>query len=238
MGLFECLRFYEMQRDPTCVSGNGRRSSSNGSTGKFHNKRTENQRDTVARRPEWSAPEKKITHKSKAIDQLGNHVGMHQKGDVAKVHVRGHFLATRPLFRLGKKNFHVKQRKVFFLDTHHVGETAFVEVNIGNADKNNFDDDDCDGLGRLIRNAVEGMVFGESAIFTSDNISTRKEPSSSSPQRIIGRSNARICRGHFYPVETDAEVLCLEIDSFRVVRNGKLRARQIRNGYGGRNWAM
>lgn len=226
-----------MQRDPTCVSGNGSMDSNNGSTGKFQNRRTKNQRDTIALRPEWSAPEKKITHKSKALDQLGNYIGTHQKGDVAKVHVRGHFLATRPLFRLGKKNFHVKQRKVEFFDTHFVGETAFLEINIGNAEKNKFDDDDSDGLGRMIRNAVEGMVFGESATFTAENISTRKESSSNSPQKINGRSDARI-RGHLYPVEIDAEVLFLEIDSFQIVRNGKTHARQIRNGYGGRTWAM
>ena len=78
-------------------------------------------------------------------------------GDIAKVHIKGSYYAQRPLFRLCNKDYFLKQRKVDFLNTHFIGETAFVSVHIGNSSKNAFNDEDGYGLGKLVR--VAGRVW-------------------------------------------------------------------------------
>ena len=172
---------------------------------------------------------KKVTHAGTGIDQIGNDIGTPRMGDIVKVHIKGSYYAQRPLFRLCNKDYFLKQRKVDFLHTHFIGETAFVSVHIGNSSKNAFNDEDGYGLGKLVRVAVEGMAFGEAAVFTSDNVAKALNFGSDKG------SKKSICRGH---VEADAEVLVLEIESFRIVRDGREHFRQVRNGYGGRSWTM
>ena len=171
---------------------------------------------------------KKTTHAGTGLDQIGNDMGTPRMGDIVKVHMKGSYYARRPLFRLCTKDYFLKQRKVEFLNTHFIGETAFVSIHIGNSSKNAFNDEDGHGLGKLVRVAVEGMAFGEAAVFTSDNVAKAMSFGSNAGSKKL------ICRGHDMDVEADAEVLVLEIESFRIVRDGREHFRQVGNGYGGR----
>ncbi len=178
---------------------------------------------------------KEITHPGTGLDQLGNDMGMPRMGDVVKVHMKGNFFAQRPLFRLCNKDYFVKQRKMDFLNTHSIGETAYVKVHVGNSSKNAFKDGDGNGIGRLVRVAVEGMAFGEAATFTCDNV---EKALSFNSDNANCKGSKKICSGHDMDVDPDAEVMVLEIESFRIVRNNKEHCRQVRNGYGGRSWTM
>lgn len=175
---------------------------------------------------------KKITHSGSGLDQIGNDVGTIRNGDIVKVHMKGSYYGQRPLFRLCNKDYFLKQRKVEFLNSHFIGETAFVSVHIGNSSKNAFNDEDGYGLGKLVRIAVEGMAFGEAAVFTSNNVAKAMSFGGGKGSQKL------ICRGHDMHVEADADVLVLEIESFRIVRDGREHHRQVRNRFGGRTWAM
>ena len=179
---------------------------------------------------------KEVTHRSTGLNQLGHTIGLPQEGDEHKVHVRGFYRARRPKFELLGKKYFEKMRRIQFLDTHMVGDTAFVCVHVG-AESHDISssilskgggkkaNDGAGGtLGELIQTAASGMVLGEAARFTYD-ISDASE----SQKMSLFRDKNRICRGHFDSVKDDATSIILEVDSFRIMRNGKENCRKRRN---------
>lgn len=188
---------------------------------------------------------KKVTHRSNGLDQLGRPVGLPRSGDVHRVHVRGSYLAHRPLFRLGGKQYLCKERRIDFLDTHSIGDTAFVNVHVGGGEKGGGNggvsssirphpkDDDNGGttssstctLGGLVQAAAAGMMLGESAVFTFDVAAA----SAAERRSLFDSHSAPMCRGYLGPIKEDATRLILEVDSFRMERDGRHHLRQVRN---------
>lgn len=191
---------------------------------------------------------KETTRRSDGLDQLGAHVGLPRSGDVHRLHVRGCYLARRPLFALRGRRYLVKERRVDFLDTHVVGDTAFVSVRVGDDkvgvggggvlpkddDENDNDDDGGGTLGRLLRTAASGMVLGESATFACDVSSATEDERRS---LFFGPERVRGIRGCLGPVGEDATGLMLEVDSFRIARDGTEHFRRVRNR-GSRSFAI
>ena len=197
---------------------------------------------------------KEVTHRSTGLNQLGHTVGLPRGGDVHKVHVRGFYWARRPKFEWRGKKYLERMRRIEFLDTHMVGDTAFVGVRVGAGGRG--DDRESrrtpatsgsilsegveahDGgtitLGGLLRTAASGMVLGEAATFTFVVSDADKRKGKITP---LFCDKNKIYKGHLGPIEEDATSIVLEVDSFRIVRNGKENCRKIRNG-GSRNFAM
>ena len=183
---------------------------------------------------------KKVTRRSQGLNQLGENIGLPKSGDVHKLHIRGYYLAPRPLFRLRGRKCWEKQRTVEFLDTHSVGDTAFVNVHVGDGGglsssilpREDANDPDVIGvLGILIQSAATDMVLGEKATFTYDIAAASEQ------ERRSLFDGKRICRGYYGPIEEDATELLLEIDSFRIERNGRDQCRKVQNS-GSRTVAM
>ena len=161
---------------------------------------------------------KQVTHSgSKGQDQLGNMVGLLQPGDTAKLHMTAYFTAQRPMFQVGGKKFGDKVRKIEFLRTHSVGETAFVSIDVGKPHRQV----PSDPIG-LIGYCIQDMQLGESATFTVD-ASVLKNPNAA----------GKIGPGHYRKVGDDAQKVVFQIDLFRVIRNGTMHHRPTRNGTGG-----
>uniref|UniRef100_A0A7S0B2H0 Uncharacterized protein n=1 Tax=Minutocellus polymorphus TaxID=265543 RepID=A0A7S0B2H0_9STRA len=189
---------------------------------------------------------KKTTHKSTGRNDLGHDIGPPQTGDVIKAHVRGFYLAQRPLLRLHGRKFFEKTRRIAFLDTHRISDThmigddtAYVSVHVGqtqgegaggglsssiiskgtgSAISSSILVKETDGgvLGRLLSTAATGMVLGEKATFVYD-LTAMDEVEKS----LLVNDESKICRGQFGSVADDATGLILEVESSRIVRNGK-----------------
>ncbi len=178
---------------------------------------------------------KNVMHRSNGVDQLGQSIGLPRSGDVHKVHVRGYYLAHRPLFTLLGKKYFEKERRVEFLNTHNVGDTAFVCIHVGMGgglsssisilSKDDNDTANASGgtLGRLLQTAATGMMLGETSVFTYDVALAPVEE-----RRSLFDAD-RICLGYLGPIGEDATKLLLEVDSFRIEREGKDQHRQVRN---------
>lgn len=161
---------------------------------------------------------KQVTHTGgKGQDQLGNMVGVLQPGDTAKLHMTAYFTAQRPMFKMGSKKIGDKVRKIEFLRTHSVGETAFVSIDVGKPHRQV----PSDPLG-LIGYCIQDMQLGESATFEVD-AAVLKNPNAA----------GKIGPGHYKKIGDDAQTVVLKIDLFRVLRSGTLHHRPNRNGTGG-----
>ena len=187
-----------------------------------------------------SAPEKKVTHKS------DHPIGLPKPGDVQKVHVKGYYVANRPLFTLCGTKFLEKERQVMFIDSHKISDshaigddTAYVSVHVGKPTEkgaltssilakapgsmlsSSIAAAPTDGgvLGGFLSKAALGMVLGEKATFTYD-LATMDEVEKS----LLINDKGQLCRGHFGSVPEDATGLVLKIESCAVVRDGKEHA--------------
>eukprot|EP00529_Nitzschia_sp_RCC80_P036537 CAMPEP_0113512356 /NCGR_PEP_ID=MMETSP0014_2-20120614/39298_1 /TAXON_ID=2857 /ORGANISM="Nitzschia sp." /LENGTH=197 /DNA_ID=CAMNT_0000408713 /DNA_START=476 /DNA_END=1069 /DNA_ORIENTATION=+ /assembly_acc=CAM_ASM_000159 len=191
--------------------------------------------------------EKKILYKGMGQDQLGNYIGTPEPGDVVKIHVRGFYVVRRPLFKLG--NFVVKRRKVEFLDTHMIGDTAFVELTIDDGEEPNNDDgeepNNDEGAKHSSNNivvemltlAVKGMMLGESAkVMFGDNALAGKRHLLPEAQDAAGRAFFKSIPGDDEEEEDSVQSIEFDIDCFRIVRRKKEHHRPARTGPGG--WAM
>ena len=197
---------------------------------------------------------KEVTHRSTGLNQLGHTVGLPRGGDVHKVHVRGFYWARRPKFEWRGKKYLERMRRIEFLDTHMVGDTAFVGVRVGAGGRGDDGashrtpatsgsllsegvetrENGAIALGGLLRTAASGMVLGEAATFTFVVSDADKRKGKITPL-FCGENE--ICRGRVGSIEEDATSIVLEVESFRIVRNGQEHCRKIRNG-GSRNFAM
>jgi len=184
--------------------------------------------------------EKKITKKS------DHPIGLPQPGDVQKVHVKGYYVANRPLFELCGAKILEKERRIAFVDSHKISDshaigddTAYVSVHVGKPTEtgaltssilakapgsmlsSSIAANPTDGgvLGGFLSKAALGMVLGEKATFTYD-LAEMDEVEKS----LLINDKGQLCRGHFGSVPEDATGLVLEIESCAVVREGKEHA--------------
>ena len=158
--------------------------------------------------------EKKISYKANGKDQLGNMIGQIQPGDKVKLHVDGYFMGQpKPLFSLFAKRKQVGApskplKKMNFLNTHIAGDTAFIEVVIPKAIQAK------PTLPAVLMDAVRTMILGEAATITFTT--------------GVEGITERIHKAHHEDVPPNTTVI-LEVDLFRVVRDGKEHMRVKRN---------
>ena len=171
---------------------------------------------------------KKMHYNAKGDDQLGKMVGQPCKGDVTKIHLVGVVVErNKPLFTIGKRAFFVrKEVRNVFLDTHVIGELAFLNLPIpggGAVDAVNAatrKTATCP-LTAILTQAVQGMNLGDSCTFsfvTND-------------KGMHGLSH--IHRGHYFtdlPANTTVD---LHVDLFCIIRNGREHFWPTHNALGG-----
>jgi hypothetical protein len=173
---------------------------------------------------------KEMIFSSEGVDQLGRQVGIPLPQDVVKLHIKGSYASTRPLFKIGKKGFGAsKLRKMEFLSSHIIGETAFFEVPIQTTTSSTKVPKT---VAEILEPCVRTMVLGEQSIFTLDFASMDE----TTKDLFCG---AKIHKGHYKNMPRDAEKLIFDLDSFRIVRpdpskkNVKIEHyRKSRNGLG------
>lgn len=153
----------------------------------------------------------KVTYDSDGLDQLGNQLGKPNPGDTARVHVKGYYISQKPSGLFRKKN-----AKKPFIDTHSVGETAFVDLQIPKQVQGN------NSLVAIFMDAVRTMKLGDAAetYFVSSE--------QGCTERI---------KGWIEDVPPHHDVV-MQIDLFRIVRDGKEHRRKTRNGSGGAQMSL
>ena len=182
--------------------------------------------------------EKKITCTKKS----DHSIGLPQPGDVQKVHVRGYYVARRPLFEICGAKVLEKEHRIAFVDSHKISDshaigddTAYVSVHVGKPTEtgaltssilakapgsmlsSSIAANPTDGgvLGGFLSKAALGMVLGEKATFTYDLAKMDDVEMS-----LLVSDKGQLCRGHFGSVPEDATGLVLEIESCAVMRDG------------------
>jgi len=182
-------------------------------------------------------------YKGMGEDQLGDYIGTPEPGDIVKIHVRGWYVADRPLFKFGRNHkFFVKPRRVEFLDTHMAGETAFVELPIGdpNDESKRSNNNNNNIVVEMLTLVVKDMMLGESAtVMFGDTALAGKRHLLPKAQDVAGRTFFKSIPGGGRGDEgEDCAVQSIEfdIDCFRIVRQRKEHHRPARTGPGG--WAM
>lgn len=166
---------------------------------------------------------KKILHPTNGKDQLGAAVGCPQPGDVAKIHVRGIFTEYNVPFCWGLSRRSVVTTE--FLDTHRIGDTAFVRLSIPAANANSTSKPQEPTLQDILIDAVQSMTLGESATVTYTTASE-------------GILLAKHClhKGQYQDVPSGVPVE-LQVDLFRIARGQETEHRRpTRNGLGGHSY--
>lgn len=151
-----------------------------------------------------------VTFKGGGLDQLKQQVGTPQVGDTALLHCRGFYTAERPSLLPG---FRKKESKVEFLSTHRIGSTAFIRVPITKSTSKEAHE-----LEEHLAAIAFTMALGDSVRVTL--------PAGSFPT-----NNKNFVKGQYASIADDAQSLILEVDSFRIERDGKEHHRVNRNGH-------
>eukprot|EP00542_Grammatophora_oceanica_P021881 CAMPEP_0194028760 /NCGR_PEP_ID=MMETSP0009_2-20130614/2662_1 /TAXON_ID=210454 /ORGANISM="Grammatophora oceanica, Strain CCMP 410" /LENGTH=166 /DNA_ID=CAMNT_0038668245 /DNA_START=26 /DNA_END=526 /DNA_ORIENTATION=+ len=153
-------------------------------------------------------PTIQFTFRADGTDQKGVMVGLPQKGDIAKCHIKGDFWAVRKGV-FGKP----KSKKIDFLDTHTVGDTAFLELNIGTKYKDA-------PIRNLLIECVSQMPLGSTVLIDID-------PKTFEVPDIT--ADGKLCRGQYGALGKDADRIVFEVDLFRIARKGTEHHRKRRN---------
>lgn len=151
-----------------------------------------------------------VTFKGDGLDQLRQQLGTPQVGDSALLHCRGFYTAERPFLLPGIRK---KVRKVEFLSTHRVGSTAFIRVPITKSTSKEAHE-----LEEHLAAIAFTMALGDSIRVTI--------PAGSFPT-----NSNNFVKGQYTCIPDDAQSVVLEVDSFRIERDGKEHHRVNRNGH-------
>jgi len=148
--------------------------------------------------------QKTVRLSGKGTNQLGEVIGMHKPGDTAFIHLKGWYVAPRTTCFGGK----TKDRKDQFVSTHRIFDAAFFEVPITKSDGKPTTWCQCLEL------VLSTMKLGDdvTAKFTT-----------------FPKNEKDMVKGQWKRIPEDAAELILEIDSFRIVRDGKVHRRPDRN---------
>jgi len=150
--------------------------------------------------------QKTVTFSGKGTNQLGEVIGMHQPGDTAFIHLKGWYVAPRTSCCGGQ----AQDRKEEFVSTHRISDTAFIEVPITKSDSKPSTLREC------LESVLSTMELGDcvTAKFTT-----------------FPKNEKGLVKGQLERIPEDASELILEIDSFRIMRDGKVHRRTNRNGH-------
>jgi len=136
-----------------------------------------------------------VQDSSKGKDQFGVMIGKHQPGDTAFIHLKGWYVIA-------------KDRKIQFLNTHRISDTALVELTITGSESKPSSWLEC------LEYVLCTMMLGDTVTTTLDSVPTNEEDLL---QRQLGR------------VPHHASALILEIESVWIVSDGKVHRSPNRN---------
>lgn len=178
----------------------------------------------MSQAPVWT---KKTTFATKGKNQMEELIAKPHPGDTARVHVVGYKIEyNKPRFQIGKTAFfNRKVSKTRFLDTHVIGDTAFITLPISPSKESARSVNEGDArrvLTTVLMQVVQTMNLGDSA----------EVHFITGPDGML----EHVHKGQ-YEASIPSDVhLVLHVDLFRIVRDGREHFRPTRNGLGG--WAV